>query len=289
MRSHVVRLLSLVVVVASACEPSAGSPSSEVEGEHEHEAASSAAADNEVLPIVVEGTRLVVRKTDGTIATETEILGAKLVVSVDGRAPQLVRVDSIEEDTKSDDGEILLYELSSQDATGQWVNVCPADPDGLQRGFLLSGTWTKTGEHLRDDANIELSCTSGAVGKCLRMGYRPWENDTQFARHQACTRMLRADYCGNGASYTKNGTLINVFDPAGIQKAEPTEDLRFEAAWGPDGAVCLHHPRIPENGSLEDIVRACPERLTGRTGDACTAEAALADPKALVLNESRMR
>ena len=34
--------------------------------------------------------------------------------------------------------------------------------------------------------------------------------------------------------------------------------MRFEAAWGPQGAICIRHTRIPENGSVEDVVRACP-------------------------------
>jgi hypothetical protein len=41
-------------------------------------------------------------------------------------------------------------------------------------------------------------CISGAVGKCARFGYKPWKvlSDGQALSmyHQACVRMLRADY-----------------------------------------------------------------------------------------------
>ncbi|NUP13060.1 MAG: hypothetical protein HOW73_44030 [Polyangiaceae bacterium] len=96
----------------------------------------------------------------------------------------------------------------------------PPIQKGLQRGFLLSGSWTQAGEHVKDDSVIELACTSGGEGKCLRLGYLPWKSDKDFARHQACTRMMRADYRGDGTSYTKNGTLINFYDPESIERGD---------------------------------------------------------------------
>ncbi|HEY5936197.1 MAG TPA: ADYC domain-containing protein, partial [Kofleriaceae bacterium] len=59
--------------------------------------------------------------------------------------------------------------------------------------------------------------------------------------HQACVRMLRADYCGNGHSYTTNGRLVNLYDGIGIQV--DTESFRLEAEWAPDGARCLTNAR----------------------------------------------
>ncbi|NUP09787.1 MAG: hypothetical protein HOW73_27390 [Polyangiaceae bacterium] len=284
-RSRVIDVFGLIVA-ASACEPAEPSPGSD----SATAIASVTDNPNQVLPIAVEGTHLIVHKQDGTRAADDELIGAKLLVSVDGGPPQLLRVDSIEADPADKTGEILLYAFSSQDPqTGLWRNVCPADPNGLQRGFLLSGSWTQTGEHVKDDSVIELACTSGGEGKCLRLGYLPWKSDKDFARHQACTRMMRADYCGDGTSYTKNGTLINVYDPETIQNEDPTDGLEFEAAWGPEGAICVKRTRIPENGSLDDLVRACPNRLTGRTGEGCSEAIALADPNTLVLNTSKPR
>lgn len=289
-RSRATVLLLGATLLASACAPpSSTTGAAEVGGAPRASTAGSAtpAAVDEVLPVHVEGTEIVVRTADGTRVPRADLVGAVLAVSVDGGPPQQVRVDAIEADPRDATGEVLLYTLTAEDAAGVRRDVCPPDPAGLRRGFPLAGGWSITGEHLRDPAIVELTCTSGAVGKCVRMGYHPWKGETERARHQACTRMLRADYCGDGESHTREGTLINAYDPVGIQIDEPAEGLVFEAAWGPDGAVCVHHARVDAVSSLDDVVRRCPEKLRGRVAGACTEQAALADPRALVLNDSR--
>src|SRR5207244_135325 len=86
--------------------------------------------------------------------------------------------------------------------------------------------------------------------------------------HQACTRMARADYCGNGTSHTVEGNLIDMYDNLGIRTRSVTAErgvdpslLSFEAAWGPDGAYCLDHvrKRRPEDKiiTVEDIRSEC--------------------------------
>ena len=60
--------------------------------------------------------------------------------------------------------------------------------------------------------------------------------------HQACTRLARADYCGDGVPNTLNNTPIDVFDrlSSAIQtKASSGSEWKFEAEWGPNGAQCL--------------------------------------------------
>ena len=54
--------------------------------------------------------------------------------------------------------------------------------------------------------------------------------------------MIRADYCGNGTSYTLNGRPINVYDALDIQL--DTEAWRFEAEWTPAGARCVAERRV---------------------------------------------
>lgn len=284
-RSRVVVLLG-AALLAGACAPSPSptTSSSRLEGE----GASPPPVDGGgVLPVRVEGTEIVVHAADGTRVSRDDLLGSVLAVSVDGGPPQQVRIDAIEPDPIDTTGEVLLYALTAEDASGVRRAVCPPDPGGLQRGFPLAGGWTATGEHAHDPATIELTCTSGAVGKCVRMGYHPWKGELERARHQACTRMLRADYCGDGESHTREGTLINAYDPVGIQRDEPVDGLVFEAAWGADGAVCVHHARVAAVSSLDDVVRRCPEKLRGRVAADCTEQAALDDPRALVLNDSR--
>jgi ADYC domain len=85
-------------------------------------------------------------------------------------------------------------------------------------------------------------------------GYKPWRKALVCAKgqgctkvnladhHQACTRMLRADYCGDGTSYTVDDVEINVYDGLGIRV--DSEAWASEAEWDADGALCLSSPRI---------------------------------------------
>jgi ADYC domain len=83
---------------------------------------------------------------------------------------------------------------------------------------------------------------------------------------------MRADYGGDGTGYTRDGTLVDVSDQLGIQPTESNPNhptLEFEAAWGPDGAVCVRRTRIPEVLSIEELAARYP-RLVGRIGPDCS-------------------
>ncbi len=97
--------------------------------------------------------------------------------------------------------------------------------------------------------------------------------------------MVRADYCGNGKAHTRDGTPINIYDQLGIQKVDSDSNTTFEAAWGPEGAVCVRKVRIPEDYSLEELERSCP-RLKEKTGDTCTEHRSLPSVDTLILNRS---
>lgn len=77
------------------------------------------------------------------------------------------------------------------------------------------------------------------------------------------------DCCGNGEGHTRDGTPIDIFDRVGIKVEEKVPGMLFEAAWGPDGAVCIGHVRIPELGPLEDLVASCPRLKSVALGGAC--------------------
>lgn len=242
------------------------------------------AATPEVQSMDVVGTRIVTRKADGTQASNEELMGSLLVARGEGGIQNAFRIDAIEPDPKDPSGETLLYTLSAKDpATGAWTPACKPDVAGVAKGFPLEGVWTPSGEHVRAPGQFEIACTSGAIGKCVRMGYKPWKSASMWDRHQACVRMVRADYCGDGNGHTRDGTTIDVFDDAGIQKDEPAPGMRFEAGWGKDGAVCVRHTRVPDAWTLDQVRAACPARLTG---EACTEERAKQDPRTLLANRS---
>ena len=58
-----------------------------------------------------------------------------------------------------------------------------------------------------------------SVGKCVRIGYKPWREvrgESLWDYHQTCVRAVRADYGGDGTGYTRNGTLVDISDRLGI-------------------------------------------------------------------------
>ncbi len=117
--------------------------------------------------------------------------------------------------------------------------------DGL--GLFVPGVWDETGRHLTSlnaggrTLDATFSCRAGVIAKCALWGYEPWSIGAEL--HQACTRMARADYCGDGTAHTEEGTLIDLFDRHGIQTPVGDARMSFEAGWGPDGATCVSQPR----------------------------------------------
>ncbi|MFI5299183.1 MAG: ADYC domain-containing protein [Polyangiales bacterium] len=240
-----------------------------------------------VQPFEVEGTRIRVRKADGSFASNAELVGAVLVAREAGGIRNSFRIDSVDVDADDPGGDVVLYSLSVKDReTGAWRNACMPDAKGLAKGFPLEGTWSATGEHLHTPKQFEMTCTGGAYGKCVRWGYKPWKSESMWDRHQACTRMVRADYCGDGIGHTRNGTPIDIYDEIGIQRDEPAPGMSFEAGWGKDGAVCVRKTRLPDVLTLDGVGVECGARLVDLLGEACTEAHAKLDGRTLVLNKS---
>lgn len=98
------------------------------------------------------------------------------------------------------------------------------------------------GSKIESTVLFTFACTQiGAIGKCVEAGYEPWEVSTDGTplaiEHEACVRLLRADYCGDGTPHTVDGTWVNVYDLAGVQ--DDTEAWPAEAEWDQDGARCV--------------------------------------------------
>jgi hypothetical protein len=91
---------------------------------------------------------------------------------------------------------------------------------------------------------LMFSCRDGVAAKCIDWGYAPWAEHGQMSAYfQACTRMVRADYCGTGHSRTIPGTTINYgdFHHPQIAKFDLMKDFVPEAVWGP-GRGTTGHP-----------------------------------------------
>ena len=137
-----------------------------------------------------------------------------------------------------------MYEIQYQSRIlKQWKNVCQRDSSNKEIAHLIDSAFV---ENVASD-RIAVACTSGALGKCIDWGYPPWKsyNGVPLKRyHQACVRMVRADYLGDGNSFTREGVPIAFTDALGIRKLDVSVEMRFEATWDEHGVRRLVRPRF---------------------------------------------
>jgi len=125
--------------------------------------------------------------------------------------------------------------------------TCDEDPETGERTAILFRDLdvdAATGTHTERAKTIYFGCISGSVGKAAMWGYSPWNTDDQM--HQTATRVVRADYCGDGTSYTLQGTGLQVRDDIGLRGDFERVEEPTEAMWGPNGALCLLNPRLDD-------------------------------------------
>jgi hypothetical protein len=196
-------------------------------------------------------------------------------------------------------GNTFLYTLEHWVSDiADWRQACPADSEGRSVAIPLAAVWDERGDRSVSSTLFTFGCTTGVIAKCYRWGYRPWVTGygDMVAMHWTCTRLARADYCGNGKPNTRDGTRINVWDtlpyPGPIQRHGgllPPAGMLFEAGWNTGGAVCLSRARwLLDDGP--QIAQLCPTRLVppglGQTVCDGIAEALGYDAGAKMFNEA---
>lgn len=253
-------------------------------------AAAAAADAGTGSTVSVEGTSLRAVFADGSSLAGPELAGRELVIADEGGEIAL-RIGAVQEDSTVPG--LFLYELLLEGRPGEWNNICEPDREGNRWAIPLAGHSSADGLFEPAPDRLTLTCTSGVQGKCLRAGYLFWKpgpgaDGTLLEHFQACTRLFRADYCGDGRGWTADGMLIDIFDDAGLQSPEPHTDLAFEAGWSPGGAVCVHHTRVAKNVALDELLRRCPRLARAPSGAHCTpARARRAG--AILFNSSRAK
>ena len=199
-----------------------------------------------VADLQVEGAEFVAT-SKGRTARGGDFLGGTVTMHDSAGNLAAARIDGITPDPMDATGQTFLYTLVYVDAqTGATTNVCLPDATGLAAALPLHGRWDATGAKQDIGTAISLACTSGVLAKCVRWGYQPWQtrNGTALADyHQACTRMARADYCGDGQTHTQEGTQIDLSDRLSLNAPEPPLLNLFEATWTPSGAYCVSRER----------------------------------------------
>ena len=162
------------------------------------------------------------------------------------------------------DGTITFFDKPTQATAlgGQW---------DYHEGVVGNGSKVIEQGNPDYDTKITFACTTGAIGKCVeKLNYKPWDTaqecrvqclgggrlglpvckrtctttGTRELMHEACVRMIRADYCGDGVSHTVDGISIDVWDNASINTMTSISETAnpgygHEGEWTPNGARCL--------------------------------------------------
>jgi hypothetical protein len=240
-------------------------------------------ADPEVRGLHLEKGRLVAFPQPASSLVGTVLRGS----SSEGK-PVEVAICGVE--PAPADPDMAWYRIEAWNPVAQaWVNPCMATariPD--PRALAVNGVWDSSGARRQVPGRLTLACENSAIAWCIRWGYKPWislDGQSLAELHQACTRLARADYCGNGTSHALPDAPVELYDTLGVRplvagagERGALERSSFEAAWAPDGAVCLARTR--DGRGLEEIEKECPGRFTkgeavevGR-GERCTLKRA---------------
>jgi ADYC domain len=170
------------------------------------------------ISFTLAGTQMVPHAEDGARLAPADLPGSTIRFGDAGTGIYTVRIDAVVADPAP--GPTSLYDLSVQTPGNPgWQKLCEPDPQGRTTAIPVPGAWQ--GDDFVSAAHgFTFACTAGARGKCLRLGYLPWATtpagESVAPYHAACTRMMRADYCGDGTPRTVMGTQVQVFDRAGI-------------------------------------------------------------------------
>jgi hypothetical protein len=227
----------------------------------------------------LDGVRFTGMDLGGTALKDVTLKGTTLSAVLADGSEVTLRIDDV---IPTADADILNYRISHVGSRGASTPICGLDVDGTEMmSFPLAGRYDQSvgtptgGSFIADATQFSLACKGSAVAKCAELGYKPFKtakecnslgqcHDVSLAPlHQACVRMVRADYCGDGASHTYIGTEIDVFDTFRIKNEDPTVPGSIEAEWGVDGATCVLHTRWVSamHGDVQQYMQDhCPGR-----------------------------
>jgi hypothetical protein len=207
----------------------------------------------------VTGSQLFVKSDLGAVLSGASVANSKFTFDlVEGKAKKKV-IKVLSAARLSPGSDVWLYDADIKEGGGEFGPLC-VDNDGKRtKAILLSEVWSPTGARSAGVSEpLTFACRGAALAKCVELGYRPWAGASLREYHQACTRMIRADYCGDALSHTVDGTPIHILDAIGVQNQDPNVDYVVEAEWGPGGAVCLNpgNTRLP-NQDIECQLPVC--------------------------------
>jgi hypothetical protein len=175
--------------------------------------------------------------------------------------------------------ELTALRVEPPDPNGKPTFVCSGDgtfSDPLWGGLTHSAI-VFTGDHLdiehgavtpQQPGVFNLGCSGSVPAKIHLARHTEASNHdgtfpTTLDQRQAMLKMLLADYCGTGQSFTSDNFPIRWLDNTGWP--QPQLDLdpahgevsSIEAIWGPSGAICLDTPRETPRDKIQCVLPVC--------------------------------
>lgn len=212
--------------------------------------------------LTVEGSQFVLVTDAGQRLTSTQLVGAVFEMTGPDGQPVTARIDKVT--PAQERATTLLHDLSMKRPDGSFAAMCEPDASGRQASFPVAGRFDDAGNYTRAPGKWFLTCTSGSQAKCILWGYDPStpgpRGEDLAPYYQACQHLVRAAYDGRGVAHTRDGTAIDLWDAPGIQTPDTTNEpgYAFEAGWGPAGAVCVAHTRIPDLLPIGVLLASAP-------------------------------
>jgi hypothetical protein len=105
------------------------------------------------------------------------------------------------------------------------------------------------------DGWFNIACNGSALAKMKLLGYDPEYTNTATtaqttpSQRQATLKMITADYCGSGVSFTIIGEPLRWYNRSGAATPDASVPpaLSSEAIWLDSGALCLDVPRLEDD------------------------------------------
>jgi len=205
----------------------------------------------------LDGSQIVADNENGTSNVHgNDLIGAELIGTSQDGDPLTLRIVNVDHGSPPNQ-DVWYYVVDVVNANGGTAALCVDESQNQVAAIPLAGRWSLDqgvaggGSHIDDPSSFTFACQGAALGKCVELGYKPWDvvkGQSLAPFHQTCTRVIRADFCGDGTPHTQNGQLINVFDSLSVQT--DTRNWPKEASWTPDGALGFN----PLNRSHLDLV-----------------------------------
>lgn len=202
---------------------------------------------------------------DQLVAFGDDVIGWTIVLEVD-RMPQRIRIVDRElvPSWAKNRPPMSVYALEVP-GDGSGDNICLGQAPGVAALTLLHGeTYDPELKRIAEVGPqwLTLACAGEAMYKVKRMDYGPngrqgpQGGPTTPAQRTAALKMVTADYCGTGKSFTDDNKplLFHNFKRT-VQLTDIKQIVAIEAHWDEHGARCLSTPRLVPR---DKVIAECP-------------------------------